>query len=137
MKRFLALFLVLLFVVGCGSGQVPLGGTVTFEDGTPLTVGSVCFASATVSVRGDIDSQGKYTVGTLTDKDGLPPGTYKVYISGATEETPPQGGGLVGSTRLLIDSRYANEASTPLTLEVPAPNNRFDIAVPRNPALKP
>ena len=134
MKRFLVLFFVLsltvIFVVGCGSGHVQLGGTVTYDDGTPLTSGGVVFSTDSFMAAGDIDSQGKYRMGSLKETDGLPKGTYKVYIAGAEEE-------ISGRMYSLIDPRYAAFTSTPLTCEIPAPNNTFDIQVPRNPSPRP
>jgi len=133
MKRFAILFFALLFVAGCGSGHVQLGGTVTFDDGTPLTTGAVIFATETFMASGRIDPQGKFLMGSLNVRDGLPTGTYRVYISGATEENPRADGGMWS----LVDLRYGCFTSTPLTCDVPAPKNTFDIVVPRNPTPKP
>ena len=133
MKRFFALFFVLFFAVGCGNRNVQLGGTVTFEDGSPLTKGSVVFSTDTFMAGGDLDSNGKYLMGSYSLKDGLPPGTYKVYIAGATEEVSAKAGGMWS----LIDPQFGSFPSTPLTCEIPAPKNTFDITVPHNPTPKP
>lgn len=134
MKRILKLIFVLFFAVflitGC-SGNVQLGGTVTYEDGTPLTVGSVVFSTNSFMASGNIDSQGKYRMGSLAVKDGLPKGTYKVYITGAEEELS------MFLTYSLIDPKYDNYSSTPLTCDIPAPNNTFNITVPKNPKPRP
>jgi len=82
---------------------------------------------------GDLDSNGKYLMGSYSLKDGLPPGTYKVYIAGATEEVSAKAGGLWS----LIDPKFGGYTSTPITCEIPAPKNTFDIKVPRNPTSKP
>ena len=133
MKKFALLFFALLFVAGCGSGHVQLGGTVTFDDGTPLTTGAVIFATEAFMASGRIDSQGNFVIGSLGVRDGLPPGTYKVYISGATEENPRADGGMWSH----IDPTYGCFSSTPLTSDIPAPRNTFDIVVPRNPIPRP
>ena len=105
---------------------------MTFEeDGTPLKVGSVIFATTTYEAKGIIGTDGKYTMGSIDLADGLPKGSYKVYISGAQEELPS------GQMRSLIDPQYGNFSSTPLTCDIPAPKNTFDIQVPRNPTPKP
>ncbi|MCL2118324.1 MAG: hypothetical protein FWH27_07865 [Planctomycetaceae bacterium] len=136
MKRVLifALFFSVVFALGCSKGNIQLGGTVTFEDGTPLTVGAVCFSTDSFMASGNIDSHGKYVMGSYGVNDGLPKGTYKIYISGATEEISGRGGISMYS---LIDPRFADYSSTPLTCEIPAPNNTFDIKVPQNPQSKP
>lgn len=125
-KMYVVLLGMLLCLVGCNKNS-QLGGTVTFtDDNSPLTVGSVMFATSSFEAKGIIGADGKYTMGTIDIKDGLPAGTYKVYISGAQEELPN------GSTRSLIDPTYANFATTPLTCDVPANKNTFDIQVPKN-----
>jgi len=134
MKRVLTLIFVLFLATGCGSKNVQLGGTVTFDDGTPLTVGGVVFSTESFMASGNINSQGKYVMGSYSEKDGLPKGTYKVYIAGATVEVSGRGG---LSEWSLIDPKFGNSSSTPLTCEIPAPNNTFDIQVPRNPTPKP
>ena len=131
MKKMIVLILGLLCLAGC-SNKIQLGGTVTFEeDGAPLTIGSVMFATSTFEAKGIIGTDGKYTMGSIDLADGLPKGSYKVYITGAVEEVAS------GQVRSLIDPNYSSFAATPLTCEIPAPNNTFDIKVPKNPNPKP
>ena len=133
MKRFFTLCFILFFAVGCGNRNVQLSGTVTFEDDTPLTIGAVVFSTDTFMASGNIGSNGKYLMGSYGMKDGLPPGTYKVYIAGATEEVSEKNGGVWS----LIDPKFGGYTSTPITCEIPAPQNTFNITVPRNPTPKP
>ena len=134
MNKFFAFILILLAitvgVTGCGTGHVKHGGTVTLDDGTPLTKGNVIYITETFQARGTIDAQGQYTIGTYNTADGLPKGTYKVYISGADEDVPGSDG---MASYSLIDPAYASFSSTPLTCEIPAPKHTFDITVPKNP----
>ncbi|MDR2761072.1 MAG: carboxypeptidase-like regulatory domain-containing protein [Planctomycetaceae bacterium] len=131
MKKSILLFIVsaLLFCVGCGSGKVPLSGTVTLDDGTPLNVGAVIFATDTFSAKGNIDANGNYVMGTLRTNDGLPAGTYKVYIEGATTVITSN---KQETSRSLIDDQYSSYDSTPLSCEVPVANNTFNIKIPKN-----
>ena len=137
----LTVLLLGLFVTGCGKNS-PLRGKVTFmEDESPLTVGIVYFESGNIMARGELRSDGSYQVGTLNQKDGLPPGEYKVYIGGA--HTADTGSGqqrteldsmgvpmaVAPLLRPLIDRKYATADQTPLVCKVPAPKNRFDIVV--------
>ena len=124
--------------VGCGK-NVPLRGKVLDEDGNPVTVGMVNFVSGQGLSRGKIQPDGSYVVGTLKETDGLPPGKYKVYITGAVLTVPSQRPAMVDSMgqtippmpdlRDLVARPYTSEASTPLFCEVPAPKNRFDVIV--------
>ena len=130
-----------LLATGCGR-NVPLQGKVMYEDGTPITVGMVHFASETVLARGAIRPDGTFVVGTLHQADGLPPGEYKVYILGAEEMVPGSMRDLgvdsmgvpiqsMPAFQQLVDRKYMSADQTPLTCTVPAPGNRFDIIVER------
>ena len=125
---------------GCGQNH-QLKGQVTYQDGTPVTVGMVNFESGTSLSRGRIQPDGSYTVGTLGNKDGIPKGTYKVYITGA--EVPRETGQnqtsrvdtmgnpiqtMVGF-RQLVDRKYMTAGNTPITCEVPVVKNRFNVIV--------
>ncbi|MDR0869734.1 MAG: hypothetical protein LBN39_02980 [Planctomycetaceae bacterium] len=131
-----SLFL-LLVLTGCGD-NIPLGGTVTFsDDGSPLEVGTIAFASGQMQARGDIGTGGKYDLGTLKVGDGLPPGDYKVYITGAeaTEKGKTVGQGEHQSTlnkvTQLIDPKYTSVDKTPLTAKVDASTKQIDFKVDR------
>ena len=152
-KRFrclslLALCFPLLFI-GC-SDNVQIRGTVTFTDGTPLTLGSVIFENenATFSARGNIQPDGSFRMGSISERDGLPRGEYVVYISGAMQEGAPvrfqdiSGGvsGLQATTMSipsfvpLIAPEYSSAATSPLRFTVER-SATFDIVVPPNPNL--
>ncbi len=82
--------LALILLVGCGSGGVrtyPVGGTVTFPDGTPLAGGLVQFRSVTgehrVGARGAIQEDGSYQLGTFESGDGVVEGDHEALV------TPP------------------------------------------------
>lgn len=125
------LFFVLfacVFVSGCGTDHKRLSGKVTFEDGSPLTKGEVIFVTESFQAVGTIQEDGTYTVGSLGMADGLPPGTYRVYISDAVEYL----GGDIDSpmaAKPLVAAKYTAADTSGLTCEVPTENNRFDITV--------
>jgi len=138
MKYRILTLLILFLCVGCGK-NVPLRGKVLDEDGNPITLGMVNFVSDKGLSRGEIRSDGSYIVGTLKETDGLPPGTYKVYVTGAVIPVPSQRPAIVDSMgqtippmpdlQHLISPKYTTEANTPLTCEVPAKGNRYDVVV--------
>jgi len=131
---------------GCGKSHYPLKGKITYADGTPVTAGMVNFDSGTSLSRGKIQSDGSYAVGTLKDRDGIPKGSYKIYITGAETametdpaKNPPMNPSMVDSMgnpmqtmaayRKLVHPKYMTASQSPLSCEVPAEKNRFDIIV--------
>jgi len=138
MKFKLLTFLILVIFAGC-SKNVPLSGKVLDEDGNPITVGTVFFSSEQGLSRARIQSDGSYAVGTLKDTDGLPPGKYKIYVTGAEVGLAPTGPPLVdsmgqeippmGGARKLVATKYTTEANTPLILDVPVKGNQYDVRV--------
>ena len=130
-KRHLSITMVLVLVVCCGcSGKLPLTGTVTFEDdGSPLTNGIVCFVQNGFLARGHLNSDGVYRVSSTGTNDGLPKGTYKVYLVGA-ELVSVDGGGNSAYTPL-VHNRYESADTSGLEFEVDGKTRQFDFQVER------
>ncbi|MCL2004743.1 MAG: carboxypeptidase-like regulatory domain-containing protein [Planctomycetaceae bacterium] len=130
------LLFALLIAAGC-SGKVPLTGTVTFsDDGSPLPQGVIYFQSDTLVAQGGIQPDGTFRVGTDKTTDGLPPGTYRVYIGGAElSEFVPHTVGIHQTLRQnitpLIDTKYNDPATSGLSVEVDNRTRTFDIQVDR------
>ena len=132
MKRQWVVVLILLFVacsLGCGN-QVKVNGRVTFaEDGSPLTIGSVCFEADGYSAQGLLDHNGNYQLTSIKQNDGVPPGKYKVFIDGALES--------VGQNRFgplktpILDRKYTDPHNPAYTFEVNRSNRVFDFTVER------
>ncbi len=102
-----------LSMAGCGGSVGPaVKGTVTYADGTPVTVGEVQFVGERFSAVGPINPDGTYTMGSMRPGDGVPAGTYKVSLGGelqgSTYENKPP----------LIDSKYFNASTSGLVCEV-------------------
>ena len=72
-------------LVGCGgdSGTVPVSGQVVFPDGSPLDHGIIEMRHTSLPhvARGEVDSNGKFTVSTYKPGDGAIPGDYKVAVT--------------------------------------------------------
>ncbi|MDR1385343.1 MAG: hypothetical protein LBJ67_16060 [Planctomycetaceae bacterium] len=119
---------ILLIFVGCNNGKVALSGKVTLTDGTPLGIGEVYFQTATYEARGTLKPDGTYTVGSISDKDGLPKGKYNVYIFGAQK---PNGKTKDGMDIMvpLIDEKYLSSKTSGVTVDVPVLNGKFDFQV--------
>jgi hypothetical protein len=132
---------VLLFVcvcfIGCSENQ-RLSGKVTFsDDGSPLTTGMVCFENAENGKlgRGEINANGTYVVGFENDKDGIPKGTYKVFISNAIKEKGIDKKTGMPINEQLIAPKYSNANISGLTFTADGKTKTFNITVER-PTIK-
>ena len=125
----------LLFVSGCG-GNVNLTGTVTFaDDGSPLPKGQICFTTPGFMARGEIKPDGTYVVGSITEKDGIPPGTYQVHIINSEKEVGTNREGLTLYEDVL-DPKYTSANTSELSVVVDAKTKRYDISVERSKTKK-
>ena len=125
---FLLLTALMLTAVGC-SDKVQMRGKVTFsDDNSPLTSGQVSFQSDTVLARGYLKPDGTYILGTDTEKDGLPKGTYRVSIDHAMEAIPgaPNAMGLLAPVMRPLIVPMA-----PTTVVVDGKTKVYDIVVDR------
>ena len=157
-----ALCLVMILLTGCGS-HVKFGGRVTYsDDDSPLTGGMVCFQADGFFVRGDIDANGNYTLGTLTATDGIPKGTYQVYLTdtekieaveiaavspekGLAEgqasagRNPVDGSIIMGGRKITprVNMKYASAKTSGIQVVVDGKTKRYDFQVERFDPKKP
>ena len=123
--------ILLTLVVGCGS-NVGLKGKVTFsDDGSPVPSGTVAFRKDGKIARGDIKEDGTYVVGFEKEADGLPPGKYEVFISGACKVVGRNEAEETDILEPLIAKKYDAPETSGLTVEVTASTKVFDIKVDR------
>jgi hypothetical protein len=121
------IFLVLFLCIGC-SNKIKVSGQVTFsDDGSPLTTGTVCFQTETFVARGNLQSDGTYHISSVKEKDGLPPGTYRISVINAVEGL----GEDEGTRTPLIDPKYNTGETSDLTFEVTNSNKHFNFTVDR------
>ena len=126
MIRSLISLLFLLTVLGCGSSHVKMSGRVVYEDdGSPLTTGTVLLCTPTMQARGHLDKNGYFDVGTLGDRDGLPPDTYEVAIVGAVDR----------EDRALLTDKWYSPKTSGITVQVEKGMKSLEIKVNRNPNL--
>ena len=126
---------LLSLIVGCSGGNVGLRGVVTYsDDGTPMPVGTVVFRKDGKIARGDIKEDGTYIVGFDKETNGLPPGKYEVYISGArvvVGERPSSDDSMEYIYEQLIDMKYERPETSGLSVDVNASTKVFNIEVER------
>lgn len=73
---------LLLLLAGCGTSVGPTAGVVRFEDGTPVTSGSIEFRRRSDKARfaSRISAQGMFQPATPEGDVGLPAGAYDVVV---------------------------------------------------------
>lgn len=113
------LFLVAA-AVGCNQQMHPVSGHVKFPDGTPLKKGRIVFQGGDPNTGswGLIRPDGSFVLGTADVDDGVPTGSYQVYIANAVTDPPPNFAGNFIS-RPLIDPKYMDPETSGLTYETP------------------
>ncbi|MDR1383334.1 MAG: hypothetical protein LBJ67_05755 [Planctomycetaceae bacterium] len=142
-KHLLLLFwVVLVLFAGC-SRKVQLGGKITFADnGEPLTVGTVGFTDGQFMARSQINQEGLFQLSWLGEKDGIPKGEYKIFITGAnryeegTVDEDKDGKFDLVAFRI-IHSKYENWQTSGLSIKVDGSTKSFDIQVERPVGGKP
>ena len=127
---------LLLFCVGCEGGgspfeYVPVSGTLTYEDGTPLPSQGIALrfkaleTQTTESMQprpaqAGVDASGKFEAATSYKfGDGLVPGRHRVALLYATND----------KGELLVPKEYTSISKSPLIVDTA--NLPFEIKVPR------
>ena len=117
-------------VAGCGSRYYPVRGTVTLDDGTPVTRGMVVFERTAggppITARGTIQSDGSYQLGTDKPGDGVPPGKYRVLVNPLDMSDVPD-----EQKQLPFDVKYTRFATSGLECEVATGPNEYPIKLDR------
>ena len=130
MKNGILFALSLLVLAGCGDKVALRGKAVFSDDGSPVPVGTVGFETDTYHARGDLKPDGTFVVGSLKTNDGLPPGSYRVYISGAQKSigTDANGEEIYES---LIDEKFTNSRTSGITIDIKTSTKNFEVVVDR------
>ena len=117
LKLFFAAFFLLPLCMGC-SQYVGVSGKITYEDGTPLPGGEVCFTDDKFAGLAAVQHDGTYRMGRNKDGDGIPKGDYKVYLSSGVVygESPTEGG--PPTSTLLVKQKFLSPDTSGLTCTV-------------------
>lgn len=137
------------WAVGCGKSRpetYPVEGMLRFEDGRPVTFGTVEFRSPTerLTARGKIDARGHFRLTTFVEGDGAVAGEHQVVViqnvSAAAwqqnvahaQQARSVHGPHDGHHAALVSRRYADYATSGLKATVEAANaNRVMLQVTR------
>ena len=124
----------LLLSNGCGKGDrlptFPAGGTVKYEDGSPVEAGSILFISPEhkLAARSLIED-GSFTLGTYEETDGAVAGLHQVAVNPAPPVDFDPDAGRAPPT---VKQKYLRPETSGLEYEVsPDGANVFDIVVER------
>ena len=125
----------MLALAGCGRSDLhPVSGTVRFPDGSPLTTGRVVLDYGPQANRGGwgyIKPDGTFTLGSLTQTDGVRAGTVRVAITLASKaDGEPDKDGIITKLKPLIHARFAHPDTSGLSFEIPR-QTKWEIVVER------
>ncbi|MDR1923564.1 MAG: hypothetical protein LBQ66_04235 [Planctomycetaceae bacterium] len=120
-----------VFVVGCGSNtNIKVSGKVSFDDGSPLTVGNVIFENEKIFYTGAIQKDGSFRMGGLKKGEGIPAGKYQVAVSRAMTiefsgtAAPP-------TITELIAEKFRNTKTSGLEFDIQKKTTDIEIVVER------
>ncbi len=114
-------FLTLLVLTGCGDPSVT--GTVKYQDGTPLTTGTVVLQSDQSQGIGELRKDGSFDLYQFKPGDGLKRGVYKGYITGAVEIDDNM------QTTNLIPEKYGNIDAAGINYDSEKDKGKLDIVI--------
>ena len=127
----LTVSLSLLVVAGCSGGKVGLSGKVVYsDDRSPVPTGEVYFETDSFLARGIIQPDGTFVVGSIGDRDGIPPGTYRVSVRGAQKAMGEDAEGMT-IYEPLIDVKFTSAATSGITIDITASTQNFEVPVDR------
>jgi hypothetical protein len=125
--RFVSCFVLriscLAVIAGCGSGKIPVDGTVLL-DGQPLANADVLFMpkSGGRPATGKTNADGKFKLSTDRPDDGVLPGEYDVGVNAVsvTYEKSPDGSEFAERDTWLAPQRYGKPSTSGLTAKISA-----------------
>lgn len=120
-------------LAGCGRRDLhQVEGVVRFADGQPLTAGRVVLDYGPQAVHGGwgyVRSDGTFTLGSLSENDGVRAGTVRVAVLNAVAVETGRDPSIV-KTKPLVHSRFESPATSGLAFEIPR-QTTWEIVVER------
>ena len=144
---FVASSMALVCFIGCKGTRLttyPVSGSIQFEDGQPVSHGTVEFRLQDgFCARGSLDASGRFALGSFSEMDGAPAGEYRVvivqYFNFPPRTAPASGnnGKLdhashASGADIRVATDYSDYAKTDLRAVVlPKKDTKFDFIVKR------
>ncbi len=124
---------VVLGLVGCG-GQVKtynIPGKLVYEDGSPVTAGGTITLQTkagdqTIDAHGQADSEGKFTLSTFKEGDGVVAGEHAVSV------TPLPAGDSAAPTTPPIPAKYSDFSTSGLKTSVTPDTTEIVITISKS-----
>ena len=110
-----------LGLTGCSDPRVT--GTVTYQDGTPLTTGTVILQNDHSQGIGELRQDGSFELYQFKPGDGLKPGIYRGYITQAAISDDE------GNVTHLIPTKYSNVEESGITYDSEKDRGRLEIII--------
>ena len=133
--------LLLLGVVGCGSGQLsvyPVEGTVVFRNGGSPMFGTIEFYNEEhkINARGKLNRDGKFTLTTYEEGDGAVAGKHEIVIIQIVTETT----GLLAKAKTnvvhnhgaLVARKYLDYRTSGLACDIKEGPNTIELVVAKS-----
>ena len=136
----LSLFVTLaLLLIGCNGNlrTYDVQGVVEFEDGTRPMFGNIEFYSPEfkINARGEITRDGTFTLSTYSENDGAVAGYHEIVVMQQVGNylIAKSGNKIKHDHGSLIDSKYFDYKTSPLTCEITEGNNEITLIVKKRP----
>ena len=114
--------MITLVLVGCGDPRVT--GTVKFQDGTPLTVGTIILQNDKSQGIGNLKSDGSFELYQFKKGDGLKRGVYRGYITNAMEVADDG-----RTTTFFIPDKYSNIETAEIIYDSDKDKGKLEIVI--------
>ncbi len=121
--RTLIAFIVTTTLVLTGCGDPRVTGTVKYQDGTPLTTGTVVLQNDQSQGIGELRQDGSFDLYQIKPGDGLKRGVYRGYITGAVIIDDNH------RTTYLIPEKYGDINQAGITYDSDKDKGRLDVVV--------
>ena len=128
-----AAVMAITVLAGCSRRDLHrVAGVVRFADGQPLTTGRVVLDYGPQAVHGGwgyVRSDGRFTLGSFSENDGVRAGAVRVAIVNALAVETGRDPSIV-KTKPLVHSRFETPATSGLSFEIPR-QTTWEIVVER------
>ncbi len=114
-------FLSVFVLTGCGDPSVT--GTVKYQDGTPLTTGTVILQNEKSQGLGELQKDGSFDLYQFKPGDGLKRGVYKGYITGAVAIDDNN------ATTFFLPEKYGDINQAGITYDSEKDKGKLDIVI--------
>lgn len=118
---FASTLILLIGLSGCSDPQVH--GSIKYEDGSPVSKGILILQGSQSQGIGELKPDGTFQIYQFKPGDGLKPGRYDGYITGAVSIDDK------GKTTVLVPEKYTGLDRAGIVYDTKVNKGRLDIVV--------